>query len=260
MGRVFGNSLNVDEPAELINFDSYKPMEQIGVEMEVSSMEDLDKSISHLKRNKVPSLDSITPEMLKDGVVKSGHVCYVYASWSGRKSRHLRNGAKALSCLYHRKVIITYCNNQGITLIDTGGKVFFHNYYVDESKRCSGYANEKKTGRVQESHWKMSWPANTVPYQLNWFQSYLWLCTAHLYGRFLITVESQRRLLTLSKALTAIPSVPWGVRGPFFFFWKRMFTPTHLLKNTQKLQKKYKKKKLPDWSSNQIEENTSFLC
>ena len=61
------NLLNADEPGELINFDNTKPMEEIDVEMEPPCLEELDKPISHLKRNKTPGLDHIIPGMLKDG-------------------------------------------------------------------------------------------------------------------------------------------------------------------------------------------------
>ena len=65
--EYFEGLLNAEEPAETINFDNFHPMEELDVDMEPPSMEELDKAINRLKRNKAPGLDNITPEMLKDG-------------------------------------------------------------------------------------------------------------------------------------------------------------------------------------------------
>ena len=44
--EYFENLLNADEPTELFNFDSYKPMKEIDVEMEPPSMDELDKGMA----------------------------------------------------------------------------------------------------------------------------------------------------------------------------------------------------------------------
>ena len=123
--EYFENLLNADKPAELINFDNYKPMEEIDVEMEPPSMEERDKAISHLKRNKAPGLDNITPEMLKDGgsEIRAWLLCICKLVWE--KEQTPEEWGKGIILPLPKKGDITYCNNnRGITLIDIGGKVF----------------------------------------------------------------------------------------------------------------------------------------
>ena len=99
--EYFENLLNADEPAELINFDNYKPMEEIDVEMEPPSMEELDKAISHLKRNKAP---------LRAWLLR---ICKLV--WE--KEQAPEEWGKGIIPPLPKKGDITYCNNnRGITL------------------------------------------------------------------------------------------------------------------------------------------------
>ena len=63
----FEGLLNVEESEDLIDFSSYIPAEEIDISHDPPSRDELDKAISLLKRNKVPGIDNISPELLKDG-------------------------------------------------------------------------------------------------------------------------------------------------------------------------------------------------
>ena len=109
--EYFENLLNADEPAELFNFDNFKPMEEIDVEMEPPSMEELDKAISHLKRNKAPGLDNITPEMLKDGGSEIRARLLRFCKFVWEKEQTPEEWGKGIILPLSNKGDITYCNN-----------------------------------------------------------------------------------------------------------------------------------------------------
>ena len=59
--------LDADEPEETLDFSVNTVSEELDIDMEAPSKEELDKAMNLLKRNKSPGTDNITSEILKDG-------------------------------------------------------------------------------------------------------------------------------------------------------------------------------------------------
>ena len=100
-------------------------MDEIAIDMESPTAEEVDKAIAHLKRNKAPGLDNITPEILKDGgsEIKTWLLRICKVVWEQEKTPE--EWSKGIILPLPKKGDLTYCNNsRGITLIDIGGKVF----------------------------------------------------------------------------------------------------------------------------------------
>ena len=95
------------------------------MEMEPQSMEELDKAISQLKKNKAPGLDNITPEMLKAGGSRIRAWLLRICKLVWEKEQTPEEWGKGIILPLTKKSDITYCNNnRGLTLIDISGKVF----------------------------------------------------------------------------------------------------------------------------------------
>ena len=65
--EYFEGILNADERTENIDFASSNISEELDTIMETPTRGKLDRAIALLKRNKVPGIDNITSEILKDG-------------------------------------------------------------------------------------------------------------------------------------------------------------------------------------------------
>ena len=65
--EYFEGLLNADEPEETIDFSACAVPEELNINMEPPSREELDRAIGHLKQNKAPGINKITSEILKDG-------------------------------------------------------------------------------------------------------------------------------------------------------------------------------------------------
>ena len=226
--EYFENLLNADEPAELIHLDNYRPMEEIDVKMEPPSMEELDKAISHWKRNKAPGLDNIIPEMLKDGgnEIRAWLLCICKLVWD--KKQTPEEWGKGIILPLPKKGGITYCNNnRGITLIDIGGKFFSTIMLMGVKDAADMRMRENKAGfRKGRSCQDQIFCLNQtiekcLDQQLPCFINFidfkaafdsvhhpsLWKIIHH-YG------ITKRRSLTSSKALTVILAVQWGETDP----------------------------------------------
>ena len=81
------------------------------MEMDPPSMEELDKAISHLKRNKAPGLDNITPELLKDGgsEIRAWLLCFCKLVWE--KEQTHKEWGKGIILPLPKKGGITYCKS-----------------------------------------------------------------------------------------------------------------------------------------------------
>ena len=59
--------LNADEPEELHECSQFPASDELEINMEPPTRDEVDKAINLLERNKAPGIDNISPELLKDG-------------------------------------------------------------------------------------------------------------------------------------------------------------------------------------------------
>ena len=67
LADYFEDLLDAKEAKETSNFSPYEVSEELDVNMEPPSREEIDKAVSLLKRNKAPCVDNITAYIFKDG-------------------------------------------------------------------------------------------------------------------------------------------------------------------------------------------------
>ena len=141
--EYFEGLLNADEPEETIDFSAYTVPEELDINMEPPSREELDKAISLLKRNKAPGVDNITAKILKDGgdidAVREWLLRICQLIWETESTP--AEWSKGIILPLPEKGDLSYCsNNRGITLLDVlarcSSQSFFSELTTMLTKRC----------------------------------------------------------------------------------------------------------------------------
>ena len=133
--EYFEGLLNTDDPEETFDFSAYEVSEELDINMEPPTREELDKAISLLKRNKAPGIDNITSEILKDGgdAVREWLLRICQLIWQTESTP--AEWGKGIILPLPKKGDLSFCsNNRGITLLDIW-KGFLHNSPPESERR-----------------------------------------------------------------------------------------------------------------------------